>query len=241
MLRVSTGLRNNMLALRAATSFIAVAQTTISFSVGDGPNGGDLISDSGQGLSTAFPKGVVTVFGSASNNGPATVVSVASNGAYIEVVSGTLTVEAAGAAVSVATAVGGSFSDCLRNGVIRIFPGTQPASADATEGVSHIVEVSLNSGVFVVGGVNGINLNGSVSGTISKEPTEIWSGIGVDTNTAGWFRFYDKDRVVGASTVAVRWDGAIGQSGAQLNMSNTSIVTGTTTTIDSLAITMPTL
>lgn len=241
MLRVSTGLRNALLSDKAAAIFVIVAQSTISFSVGDGPNGGDKLSDSGNGLSLAFPQGQITVFGSTSNPGTFNVLTVATDGSYIEVESGSFIAETAGAAVSVASATGGSFSDILRNGVIRIFPGTQPASADNTEGVSHLVEISKGSATFVPGGTNGINLNGAASGVISKSATEIWSGVAVATNTAGWFRYYDKDRVTGASTTARRFDGSVAQSAAQLNMSNTSVVSGSTSTIDSLAITFPTL
>lgn len=242
MLRFSTGMRNDMLDEKSAAIFLIIAQTTVSFSVGDGPNGGDKISDSGNGLASAIPSGKTTVFGSASNNGVYEVLSTPGDGSYIEVVSGSLVVEAAAAAVSLATAQGGSFSDTIRNGVIRIFPGTQPSTADTTEGATQLVEISLGAAVFAVGGVNGINLATlAVTGVIGKASYEIWSGVASGTNTAGWFRFYDKDRVTGASSTARRFDGAIGTAGAQLNMSNTSIVSGGTTTIDSFAITLPTL
>lgn len=240
-LRLSTGLRDAIFDRKAVPVAVEVAVTTISFEVGTGPNGGDKILDSGNGLGEAITKGKILVYGSASNNGVWDVKSVATNGSYIEVASGSLVAEAAGATVTLFTATGGSWSDLLRNGVIRIFPGTQPSSADATEGTSHLVEISLNSGTFAVGGVNGINCNDASGGTLSKAADEVWSGVGVSDNTAGWFRWYDKTRTTGASTSAVRLDGSVAQSGAQLNMSNTAVTNGGTVTIDSLSATLPTL
>lgn len=238
-LRLSTGLRNALAEQKAEAEIIIVAASTISFTEGDGPNGGDLINDSGNGLS-GDPKKMVTIYGSTSNNVTAEVLSVESDGSAIEVTAGALTAEIAGDDVTIVMANGGSFSDLFRNGVMRIYPGTQPADADTTEGVTALVEISLASATFAVGGENGINFGAAVAGVLAKAADETWSGVATGTNTAGWFRFYDKNRTTGASTTAIRFDGSIAQSGAQLNMSNTSIVSAGTTTIDSVALTIPT-
>lgn len=237
-LRLSTGLRN-ALAEKKAEAAIIIAAATISFTEGDGPNGGDLVNDSGSGLS-GDPKKMLTIFGSTSNNGTFEILSVESDGSAIEVASGDLTAEIAGDDVILVQANGGSFSDLFRNGVMRIYPGTQPADADTTEGVTALVEISLASATFAVGGANGINFGAAIAGVLAKAADETWSGVASGTNTAGWFRFYDKNRTTGASTAAIRFDGSIAQSGAQLNMSNTSIVAEGTTTIDSVALTIPT-
>lgn len=238
-LRLSTGLRNALAEQKAEAEIIIVATATISFALADGPNGGDTINDSGDGLS-GDPKKMITVYGSTSNNGTYKILSVASDGSQIEVELGDLATEAAGQSVTLVSAEGGSFSDLFRNGVMKIFPGTQPADADTTEGVTELVEISLASGTFVVGGENGVNFGLAVAGVLAKATDETWSGVATATNTAGWFRFYDNQRDTGASTTAIRFDGAIAPSGAQLNMSNTSIVTDGTTTIDSVALTIPT-
>lgn len=229
----------------AVPTLIVVAQTTISFDdTGSGPNGGDQILDSGNGLGAAIVGGKVTVFGSSSNNGTYKVLSAPTDGSYIEVEDGDLTSEGASQSVTIAGGLGGSFADLFRNGVMKIFPGTQPANADTTEGVTELVEISLGSGTFTPGAdgdsVNGINFGDATAGVLGKAAGEVWSGVASATNTAGWFRFYDSNRTTGASTTAVRFDGAISTSGAQLNMSNTSITDQGTTTIDSVAITLPT-
>jgi len=240
-LRLSTGLRNKLMDQEAEAVVVLVAQTTIAFDdTGSGPNGGDQITDSGDGLAAAIKKGMITVYGSTSNNGTFKVLSVASDGSYVEVESGDLTAESAGQSVTLVSATGASFADLFRNGVMKIFPGTQPANADLTEGVTELVEITLASGTPFNSNQNGINFGDASAGVLGKDAGEVWSGQASASNTAGWFRFYDKNRTTGASSTAVRFDGAISTAGAQLNMSNTTITSGGTTTIDSVAITLPT-
>jgi len=240
-LRLSTGLRDAMMEKKATASMIKSAATTISFTNTKGANGGDQILDSGNGFASTNKRGKVTVYGSAANNSSFTVLSVSAGA--IEVLEA-LTAAAAGASVTVMQATGGSFSDLFRNCVMRIFAGTQPSDADQAEGSTHLVEISLASAVFTpgaAGGAGGINFDDAVAGVLGKVATEVWSGIASASGTAGWFRIYDNARTTGSSTVAVRFDGAISTSGAQLNMSNTTITSGGTTTIDSGAVTLPTL
>jgi hypothetical protein len=240
-LRISTGLRNQLLSFKAGAIFLTVAANTISFETGTGPHGGDLIKDSANGLGNAIVKGRITVFGSASNNGTFDVDYVLSDGSQIELPVGSLIVEAAGSTVSLSTALGGSLSDLFRNCVIRIFPGVQPVSADSDEGTSHLVELTLSSAPFTVGGTNGLNLNGSTSGTMVKNPYEVWSGNITTSGQAGWARMYDRNRTTGASTTAVRLDGSIATTGSQFNLANTTLTAGSPISLDSLNVTLPTL
>ncbi len=137
--------------------------------------------------------------------------------------------------------VGGqSFADAMVTGVLYIYQGTQPADADATENSTLLVKITLNSGAKTPGsGTNGISFGQVASGVAHKASGEIWSGVAGASGTAGWFRFYDIDEVTGDSAVNPRFDGNIATSGADLNMSNTTITNGGTTTIDSVAITLP--
>ncbi|UJX41692.1 hypothetical protein K9F62_03040 [Desulfovibrio sp. JY] len=133
-----------------------------------------------------------------------------------------------------------SFKSIMQNGVIRIFPGVQPTSADDGESVSHLLEITVSSGVFTAGtATNGINFGDPADGSISKAAAEVWSGAAAATGTAGWFRFYANDLTTGADTTHARFDGSVSTSGAQLNMSSTAITSGATTTIDSFVVTMP--
>jgi len=237
MWRLSTGLRNALLE-RAATVPHAIAASTISFGDGDGAGGRDTINDSGSGLGSFLEKAYVTVLGSGSNDGTYKILSVTAG--TIEVAAGSLVAEAAGATVIMASAEGGSYRGLFRNCTLKIFTGAQPSSADDAETGTELCQITLNSGAFVAGQPgNGLNFGQVASAQLHKEVDEVWSGVNGADGTAGWFRIYDNDAVTGASTTAVRLDGACATSGAQLNLTNTSLVNGVTTTIDQVNLSMP--
>lgn len=117
------------------------------------------------------------------------------------------------------------------NGVIGIFGGTQPATANDTEGSAPLLAlITLNGGAFTAGvSTNGINLSDPVDGVLSKASGETWSGTGLAAAgtgvTATWFRHYTNAYVTGASTTATRYDGAIGTTSAyEMQMTNTTVV-----------------
>jgi hypothetical protein len=133
-----------------------------------------------------------------------------------------------------------SLKTILQNGVIRIFPGVQPSSADDAEGATHLIEITVSSGAFTPGSAaNGLNFAAPSNGQAAKSASEVWSGVASATGTAGWFRFYANDRTTGADTTHARFDGSVSTSGAQINMSSTALTAGATTTIDSFVVTMP--
>ena len=93
----------------------------------------------------------------------------------------------------------------------------------------------------IVGGVAataGIQWGAPTGGTVSK--AGVWSFNGTAVGTAGYFRMkasaLDAD---GVSTTAVRLDGSIAVSGADMNLSNISIAIGAPTTIDGFTVTIP--
>jgi len=137
--------------------------------------------------------------------------------------------------------VGGkSFCDALADGALYIYQGSQPASPDDTENSTLLCKITLNSGTKTPGSIiNGISLGDVAAGVAHKATGEVWSGVAVAGGVAGWFRFHGTLETTGASTTALRFDGNIATSGADLNMSNTTITLGGTTTIDSVSITLP--
>jgi len=138
------------------------------------------------------------------------------------------------------TALTKSFKDMMKDGVIRIYSGSQPVDADAAETGTLLVLITLNSGSFTPGSPdNGLEFGDASDGVIAKADGEVWSGVGLAEATAGWFRFYDNNMTTGASTSAIRFDGSVGTSGAQLILSNINITVGATITIDSFQITLP--
>lgn len=112
-------------------------------------------------------------------------------------------------------------------------------------GTTTLTATIANTGTLAGGvtAVNGLKFGSAAAGVLSKLATQTWSGVAVATGTAGWFRFESAVADSGAldsTEVDVRLDGAISTSGAQLNMSSTSIASGATQTITSFPITLPT-
>jgi hypothetical protein len=84
-------------------------------------------------------------------------------------------------------------------------------------------------------------------GVISKEATA-WQGVGLATDTAGWFRFICNpglDDGTGAlsgtqaDALICRMDGTVGTSGSNLIVSSTAVTTGATQTISAFILTIP--
>lgn len=101
-------------------------------------------------------------------------------------------------------------------------------------------DVNLSGGVTAV---NGLKFGTSAAGVLSKLSSQTWSGVAGNSGTAGWFRFVGSVTDAGAldtTESAVRLDGAISTSGAQLNMSSTTITAAATQTISSFPLTLPT-
>lgn len=101
-------------------------------------------------------------------------------------------------------------------------------------------DANMASGVTAV---NGLNWGDGTANTIVKLATASWSGTAVATGTAGWFRFEAAvaDALGTDSTESIlRLDGAIATSGAEFNMSSTSITSGVSYSVDSFTITFPT-
>ncbi len=126
----------------------------------------------------------------------------------------------------------GSVKTVMNDSVIHIYSGAQPATADDVETGTLLMIVTLDSLAFVPGlPGNGLSMDVSTLGVLAKTAAETWSGNGLAAagagTVAGWFRWYDNAVVTGASTTAVRVDGAIGTTTSyEMQMSNTTIVDG---------------
>lgn len=136
---------------------------------------------------------------------------------------------------------GKGLGELFELGVLKIYGSPRPADADSTETGTLLCTITDASGTYTpADGTNGLSFDDPASGVLSKEPTQTWSGVAVASGTAVWYRFYPVGTsVTGATTTIARIDGSIGTSGADLNMSSTSIVSGATQTVDSFTWTMP--
>jgi len=131
------------------------------------------------------------------------------------------------------------FASTFANGVIEIYTGTQPATADAAVTGTLLGTVTLGSGAFTPGtATNGLTFNAASGGSVSKSGT--WSFNGIAAGTAGWFRF--KGNAVdagGVSTTLPRMDGSVAVSGGDMALSNIAITIGAPNTVDAFTYTQP--
>jgi len=134
-------------------------------------------------------------------------------------------------------AVPQSFKDIFTYGILAIYTGAQPATADIAPTGTLLLLITESSGAVVPGTLtNGLQWDAPVDGVLGKDGT-VWSDAGLATGTAGWFRFYTN--LYENSGSGCNFDGAVGTSGAELNLSSTSIVLAATTTIDEFEVTLP--
>jgi hypothetical protein len=105
-------------------------------------------------------------------------------------------------------------------GFLDIYDGTQPATADtAVTSQVKLAHLTFAATAF-----------GNAASAIATA-NAIGSATALATSTASWFRAYKSD---GTSAV---FDGSVGTSGANLNLSSTSIVSGGTVSVTSLTYT----
>lgn len=116
--------------------------------------------------------------------------------------------------------------------IISKFPGeaiTVVATGDTPPTLTHIVTNTRN---------DALHLAAPVAGVIAKE-SGVWSGEIQATGTAGYFRLVRTMDDDDDSATAIRLQGSISTSGAELNLSNLNLVDGATLTIDTFQLTEP--
>lgn len=131
--------------------------------------------------------------------------------------------------------VDGDLATLMAAGFIRIYAGTEPASAnDAIGSATLLCTISNNS----TG--TGINLETAASaGVLSKETTETWSGVNAASGVATFFRHVGAADDGTSSTTQPRIQGSVGLGGADLNLSSVSLTSGATQTIDFYTVAFP--
>ncbi len=141
------------------------------------------------------------------------------------------------------TGYGQSFKEIFDYSVLAIYSGSAPSTADAAETGTLLLKITKDAGAHVGGTItNGVRFEAAgdiASGVISLLSSETYQGVGLADGTAGYFRLYDNLYITGSSSVAVRCQGSVGTSGADCIMSSTSVITGATSTVDQIDITLP--
>ena len=117
---------------------------------------------------------------------------------------------------------------------LNLYTGTQPATADTAASGTLLATIYSNNPTDTVG----ISFATPVVGVISKTGT--WAGTALATGTAGWYRLFEAGGTPGSlSTTESRVDGNISTSGANMNMSSTTVTSGTVQTVSTFDITLP--
>jgi len=131
--------------------------------------------------------------------------------------------------------VTGSFKSGLDGGVLKIYAGAMPATADAdSSALTVLCTISLDdtgSGITFASTVTG--------GILTKNSGEVWRGQIDATGVATFFRFMAISDTGAASTTNKRVQGTVGVAGADINFSSVSFVSGNFKVIDSLNVALP--
>ena len=131
----------------------------------------------------------------------------------------------------------GPLNEVLDLGFINIYGGAVPADADASIGSATLLSTISNNSTGT-----GIKLETlAANGSISKETTEVWSGVNVAVGTATFYRHVAPGDTGAQSTTQPRLQGNIGISGAEMNLTSITLANGATQTIDYYSVTLPTL
>jgi hypothetical protein len=127
-----------------------------------------------------------------------------------------------------------SLSAALAGGFIKIYSGTEPVSADAVASGDLLCTISLNSTA------TGFTMGTAANGTIAKVPGDVLSGEILVSGTAGYYRHVGSADDGSLSTVQPRIQGRVSTTGAEMNLSNITLLSGETQTVDYYTISLPT-
>jgi hypothetical protein len=152
-----------------------------------------------------------------------------------------------------------SFKTLFTDGLLLLFTGTQPTSADAAA-TGTLVAVVLPSastqypwngvtagtdttGVAAVTTGQGCQWAASASsGVLTSLGTQVWQGVSIATGTIGWFRFRGKATdplTADSGPTYARFDGSVGTTTGDLLLSVVNITaTGQTIGIQSASYTL---
>lgn len=128
----------------------------------------------------------------------------------------------------------GSLKSILDGGILRLYSGPVPGSADA--GLSgNTVLCDISAG----GTGTGVTFE-AIAGqaTLTKSLSEIWQGNNVATGTVTFFRLIKPSDTEAAGTGEVRIQGTVGGPAADLTISNANLVLGAPQRLEYFAISL---
>lgn len=115
-------------------------------------------------------------------------------------------------------------------GKLRVYSGTQPTDANTAIGAQVLLgEFTMNATAFGASVASGTAPNRNAVATANA----IADITALATNTAAWFRLVKSDGTT------VLFDGTVGTSGCDLNLTDITITTGETMSVTSFTVTNP--
>lgn len=115
-------------------------------------------------------------------------------------------------------------------GKLRVYSGAQPTDANTAIGAQVLLgEFTMNATAFAASVASGTAPNRSAIATANA----IADITAVATNTAAWFRLLKSDGTT------ILFDGTVGTSGCDLNLTDITITTGETMSVTSFTVTNP--
>ena len=129
--------------------------------------------------------------------------------------------------------------------IIEAMPltGTAPNGYVVASTVTTITKTDVNMGTTATGvaQVNGLTFGAPGSGALA--PSGTWSGVGVANGVAGWGRFkgtiVDDNSLDSTNQYFIRMDGAVGTTGSDINLVNTTVSIGGTVQVTGGNFTQP--
>lgn len=130
-----------------------------------------------------------------------------------------------------------SFQTIYNNSIIYLYSGTQPASADDASSGTLLGKITVDG----TGSAN-LTFDTPADGEIAKPAADAWELHGETSGTIGWGRLLSSGAEAGegaSSSTDARIDFSVGQSGADMNLTNTSVTASSQATIDSFKYKIP--
>lgn len=133
------------------------------------------------------------------------------------------------------------FGATFDKGVIYIYSGPQPLTADAAVTGTLLGIVTTGGLPFTWGSpTNGLSFEAAANGAITKDASDTWQFTGLATGTAGWFRLMgNAEDSLGSSTTLPRMDGSCGVGSGDLRLSTLSIAEDAPNTVTVFKFTIP--
>jgi hypothetical protein len=119
---------------------------------------------------------------------------------------------------------------------LKIYDGTEPATADASLGGATLL-VTISD----AGGAGALSFEAAAVGNvIEKLSSQVWQGTNAASGTASFCRLELASDTGASSSTEVRLQGDVGVAGKFLNLSSVALTAAAVQVVDFLSITMPT-